>query len=80
MFNINKKDKQPYYIPLANRQAILINVVEEDSIINKIHNQGLKSIKENAYYNDLINYKIYPYNNFKQIQKDGFNYLILKLE
>lgn len=71
-----KKIEQLLYAPLSNRKAVLINDTEEVKIINKLHNQGIRVIRSNEYYSDLINYRIYPYANFKNIQKDGFNYFL----
>ena len=65
-------DKQ-FYVPLSDRKAILINNTEEVKIINKLHNQGRRSIENNEYYNDLMNYRQYPYINFKDFQDVGFS-------
>lgn len=73
---VKKNIEKKFSAPLSHRKAILINDTEEIAIINKIHNQGLKSIKENEYYSDLVNYRLYPYSNFKDFQKYGFKLLI----
>lgn len=65
--------KKNFYIPLYNRKAITINHNEDISIINKFINQGKRSVENNEYFNDLMNYKIYPYINFKDFEKSGFN-------
>lgn len=69
-----KKDiEKKFYQPLINRKAILINNYEELKIINKLHNQGKRSIENNEFYNDLMNYRLYPYVNFKDIKGTGFS-------
>jgi len=62
-----------FYTPLTNRKAILINNNEEIKIINKLLNLGRRSIENNEYYNDLLAYRQYPYINFKDFEKYGFN-------
>jgi hypothetical protein len=62
-----------FYTPLANRNAILINNIEDIKIINKLINQGRKTIENNEYYNDLMAYKAYPYVNFKDFKTYGFS-------
>ena len=64
--------KKNFYVPLYNRKAITINHIEDVSIINKFINQGKRSVENNEYFNDLINYKVYPYINFKDFEKNGF--------
>lgn len=73
-----KKDKtfkknigRQFYVPLLERKAILVNRIEEVKIINKLHNQGIRSVENNEYYNDLINYRNYPYINFKEFKNYG---------
>ncbi len=70
---IRKEIERKFYPPLADRKGVLINNSEEVKIINKLHNQGRKSIEGNEQYNDLMNYRIYPYINFKDLSKDGFS-------
>lgn len=62
-----------FYVPLANRNAVLVNSIEDIKIINKLINQGKKTIENNEYYNDLITYMNYPYVNFKDFKDYGFN-------
>jgi hypothetical protein len=68
--------KKSLYMPLVDRKAILINNNEEMKIINKLLNQGRRSIENNEYYNDLIQYRLYPYINFKEFQKYGFSFVL----
>lgn len=65
--------KKNFYVPLYNRKAITVNHSEDVSIINKFINQGKRSVENNEYFNDLINYKTYPYINFKDFEKNGFS-------
>jgi len=71
--NDKKKIERMFYLPLSNRKAILINNNEELKIINKFNNQGKHSVENNEYYNDLINYRKYPYVNFKNFNNNGFS-------
>ena len=68
----NKKVVQ-FYPPLADRKAIVVNEEEEIRVINKLQNQGGKSIENNESYNDLLLYRQYPYVNFKTFSKYGFS-------
>ena len=69
-----KKDiEKLFYAPLSDRRAILVNNFEDIKIINKLQNQGRRAIENNEYYNDLLNYRQYPYINFKDFQTTGFN-------
>lgn len=70
--------KKNFYTPLLDRKAILVNSNEDLKIINKLLNQGRKSIENNEYFNDLINYKISPYVNFKEFEKYGFSIALNK--
>jgi len=60
-----------YYQNILNRDAILRNDFEEIDIIKKIERQNLSDIISNEYYDDLINYRHYPYNSYKSLSKDG---------
>lgn len=70
--------KKNFYVPLYNRKVITINHNEDVSIINKFINQGKRSVENNEYFNDLINYKTYPYVNFKDFEKNGFGITFTK--
>ena len=81
-----KKDKkikqdiqQLFNIPLSDRRVVLYNNNEEIDIINKLLNQGKRSIINNEYYNDLIHYRKYPYINFKDFNNYGFPLILTKL-
>ena len=67
-----KKIEKLFYLPMKHRKVVLINDTEEIKIINKIHNLGRKSMENNEYYNDLINYRLYSYTNFKDLKNYGF--------
>lgn len=60
-------------VPLSSRKAILINEFEEIKIINKYLNQGKLTITSDDYFNDLAEYRTYPYINFKNFNNYGFN-------
>ena len=70
--DLKRSIEKNFYLPLSERRAVLVNNNEEIRIINKLLNQGRKSIENNEYYNDLINYRTYPYVNFKDFRKYGF--------
>lgn len=70
----NNNDK--YYINLLNRKAITINEYEDQNIIKKLKNLTNLSIENEANLNDLLNYRKYPYINFKKSDK---SYLTLNL-
>ena len=65
--------RKNFYVPLLHRKAITVNHNEDISIINKFINQGKRSVENNEYFNDLISYKVYPYINFKDFEKNGFS-------
>jgi len=68
--------KKLFYVPLADRKAVLYNNNEEIKIINKLLNLGRRSIESNEYYNDLIHYRKYPYINFKEFKDYGFSIML----
>jgi hypothetical protein len=68
-----KKIKENFFTPLNEKRAILINDGEEIKIINKLIKAGTKALDENEYITDLFTYRIYPYINFKDFDKDGFS-------
>jgi hypothetical protein len=70
---IRKNIEKLFYTPLSERRAILINIIENIKIINKLQNQGKKAIENNEYYHDLLTYRKYPYINFKDFQQYGFS-------
>ena len=65
--------KKNFFQPLMDRKAILMNNNEELKIITKFMNLGRKSIENLDYFNDLMNYRSYPYINFKDFDKYGFS-------
>jgi hypothetical protein len=69
-----KELEKLFYLPLSNRKAILVNNNEEIKIIKKLQNQGIRSIENNEYYNDLVNFRMYPYINFKDFLINGFTF------
>lgn len=73
---IKQDIKKLFHLPLADRKVVLYNNNEEIKIINKLLNQGKRSIENNEYYNDLIHYRKYPYVNFKDFNNDGFSVVL----
>ena len=70
-----KKELDKYfYMPLSDRNAILINNNEELKIIKKLLLQGKRTLEGNEYYNDLMSFRRYPYINFKEFNKYGFSF------
>lgn len=67
-----------FYVPLHPRKAILVNNSEEIKSITKLINQGGRSLESNEFVSDLINYRIYPYVNFKEFENNGFTMLLNK--
>lgn len=66
--------------PLSDRNAVLINNNEDIKIISKLLLQGKRAIENNEFYNDLVNYRKYPFINFKDFQKDGFSINLEELQ
>ena len=81
-YNIKKKGTKQdveeidklIYPSLNHRKAVIINELEELSIINKIINQGKRAMENNEYYSDLISFRTYPYINFRDFKYYGFNF------
>ena len=76
-YNLSDKEAEEiyklYYPSLLYRKAIIINDIEEISIINKLNLLGISIIENNEYYSDLMYYRIYPYINFNSFKKYGFS-------
>lgn len=70
---LKKEVEKQFYKPLIHRKAIIMNEIEELSIINKLRKQGKTAIDSNEFFYDLINLRKYAYVNFKDIKKNGFN-------
>lgn len=69
-----KEIKSLFYAPLQNRNAILVNSIEDIKIINKLSNLT-KSNNENLdLLTDLKNYNSYPYISFRDFVKVGFRF------
>lgn len=63
-----------FHSTIPHRKAVLINELEELSIITKLLNQGQKAISNNEYYDDLLSFREYPYLNYKDIAGNGFSF------
>lgn len=71
----NEKDiKQLFYAPLQNRNAILVNNIEDVKIINKLSNLTKGNNENLDLLTDLKNYKSYPYISFRDFEKVGFRF------
>ena len=68
--DISELDKL-LYPPLIYRKAVIINEIEEQTIISKIIGLG-NTLNTNEYYQDLLTYRKYPYINFKDHGRDSF--------
>jgi hypothetical protein len=69
---VKKNVEKLFYAPLSNRNATLINNIEEIQIINKFYNQGTISAENSDFLSELSTYRQYPYINFKSFSKNGF--------
>ena len=72
---LKEKTLKIFYKPLQDRRAILINEMEEIRILNKLWNLGRKTLEGHEYYLDLLNYRLYPYQPFRDFKTDGFVYV-----
>lgn len=70
---LKKNVEKHFYVPLGIRKAILINNLEEVQIINKFYNQGIASIENSDFLSELNTFRQYPYINFKEFNRIGFN-------
>lgn len=61
-----------FYVPLQNRDIILTNSHEDIKILSKMKNIIKMNIETADLFNDLINYRMYPYISFKDFKKNGF--------
>jgi hypothetical protein len=68
--NFDKKD-DPFYLPMNNRKALLINNIENLKILNKIINSGKTDM--NKMFNDLNEYNKFSYINFKYTDNHCLN-------
>ena len=71
--NIYNKVRQNFFQPLYNRRVILHNQLIDVDIIHKLQMIGKKVIENNTLYYDFLQYKTYPYINFKTMGRDGFS-------
>ena len=66
--------KKLFYLPLINRNAVLTNTYEDIKIISKMKNI-IKINNDNIdLFNDLINFRLYPYISFKDFEKNGITF------
>lgn len=64
--------KKLFYVPLQDRNAVLINTYEDIKITTKMKNIIKMNNETIDLLNDLINYKTYPYISFKDFKANGF--------
>ena len=64
--------KKLFYIPLQDRNAVLVNTYEDIKIISKMKNIIKMNNENHDLLNDLINYRLYPYISFKDFKTNGF--------
>jgi hypothetical protein len=64
--------KKLFYQPLYNKKAILVNNNEDLQILHKFKNMSIISNENTEYLHELTQYMIYPYINFKDFDKYGF--------
>jgi hypothetical protein len=64
--------KKLFYLPLINRNAVLVNTYEDIKIINKMKNIVKMNNENLDLLNDLINFRLYPYIGFKEFKANGF--------
>lgn len=57
------------------RKAIIINDVEEINILRKLELQGNSVVENNEYYEDLTNFRNYPFIDFRVTNTDSFKYM-----
>ena len=68
--------KKSLYAPLSDRKVILHNGLEDIKIINKLSTLAKRGAENQENYNELMNYQIYPYINFKEFKKNGFSIIL----
>lgn len=71
---LKKNIEKLFYVPLSDRNAVLMNDIEEIKIINKMTNLGKLDSESGEFYNDLLSYREYSYQNFKDFKDYGFSY------
>jgi hypothetical protein len=64
--------KKLFYLPMQNRESILVNTYEDVKILSKMKNIIKMNVETADLFNDLINYRMYPYISFKDFKKNGF--------
>lgn len=71
MPELKKNIEKLFYLPLINRNAVLINNNEEIQIINKFYNLSSISAENSDALEDLANFRKYVYVNFKELDRPG---------
>ena len=73
-----KKYSHLIYTPYANKMAIAVNELEEIKIISKLIHYSMGSGDQANNLNELLQYRQYPYINFKSFNKFGFSIIFDK--
>jgi hypothetical protein len=68
--------KKNIYTPFMDRRVILHNGIEDIKIVNKLGTLLKKGAENQDNYNELMNYQIYPYINFKEFKNYGFSIIL----
>jgi hypothetical protein len=72
LYKNQEEIKKIFYLPLQNRNTILTNTYEDIKILSKMKNIIKMNLETADLFNDLINYRMYPYISFKEFKKNGF--------
>jgi hypothetical protein len=64
--------KKLFYVPLQDRNAVLVNTFEDLKIISKIKNVSKTNNELIDLFGELVTYKLYPYISFKDFDKTSF--------
>jgi hypothetical protein len=64
--------KKLFYVPLQDRNAVLVNTYEDIKIISKMKNIIKMNNENTDLLNDLISYRLYPYISFNEFKHNGF--------
>ena len=72
LYKNQEEIKKLFYVPLQNRDAILTNTYEDIKILSKMKNIIKMNVETADLFNDLINYRMYPYISFKEFKRNGF--------
>lgn len=72
LYKNEEEIKKLFYLPMQDRESILTNTYEDIKILSKMKNIIKMNTETADLFNDLINYRMYPYISFKDFKKNGF--------